>query len=91
MTTIPESSVSKVSVEPSSIDDKLLEDEILANNLNEIAIGATKAIHTKYDSRTVPDYSTRLNALKIQLQIKWHFKEKSKRSELPAWIYIFTK
>lgn len=73
-----------------SLTKHLLDDETLANNLNEIATEATKTVTTKEDSWTVPDYATRLKGLEIQFKLKWHFKEKAAWQTLPKWIYIFS-
>ena len=79
-------------IEKESITDNLLADEMLAENLNDIALNATKTVSSKEDwFMTVPDYTSRLKALDMEFRMKWHFKEKDLWNQLPKWIYVFKK
>lgn len=59
------------------LDDAGLNDMSLAHGLAHIASKATKAIHVwDWDIVDVPDYPTRLSAIKLALSAKWHLAEK---------------
>ena len=91
---IPEenTSLQEASAQEKWIKQHLLDDKILADSLNHIALNAKKTITTKDDwSWEVPDYTSRLKALDMQFKMKGHYEDNSVWEELPDWIYLFAK
>lgn len=70
------------------ITDYLLEDELIANSLNDIIESWTKEISDwEWWSITVPDYRLRLKWIEMSLKLKGHFREKRTNNWLIDWIY----
>ena len=71
------------------ITDFLLEDELLAESLNDIIQNWTKEISDwEWGSITVPDYHLRLKWVDVSLKLKWHYREKRQKSWLVDAIYV---
>jgi len=76
-----------------NMENAWITDDFQASQLKQIISLATKTISTKDEwVITVPDYTNRLNALKLSLQAKWHLSPKERKSDLFEWkIFVFTK
>ena len=71
------------------ITDHLLDDEDIAEALNDVVLNWTKEISDwEWWSITVPDYHLRLKWIDMQLKLKWHYKEKRIKNWLVDGIYI---
>ncbi len=71
------------------ITNHLLDDEDIAEALNDVVLNWTKEISDwEWWSITVPDYHLRLKWIDMQLKLKWHYKEKRRKNWLVDGIYI---
>jgi hypothetical protein len=79
-----------------ALDEAWLTDNIIADNICDIALNATKTMTIWSgqfaESIEVPDYKTRLSALKISMEAKWHLnKNKAPKNPLgknPIFILV---
>ena len=80
-----------VELEPiPDITEYLLDDQDIANALNDISLNATKTVtHKDWRTEEFPNYEARLWWLKLQLKLKWHFKEKSRDNKWLNAIYQY--
>lgn len=73
------------------ITDFLLEDEILAEWLNDAAQNWVKEISDgEWGSIIVSDYKLRLKAIDMSLKLKWHYREKRVKNWLVDGIYTMS-
>lgn len=71
------------------IKDFLLEDETLADILNDACLNwVTHISDWEWGSLIVPDYKLRLKSAELELKLKWHFREKRVKSWLVDAIYV---